>query len=75
MNFRGPIVRVVRWLERLSNVAESRRKVMSPRLPRKTLYVSPAVKGTFLESGKDKAAKGEGRALPVISSAQNTVGL
>ena len=31
--------------------------------------------GTFLELGKDKAAKGEGWALPFISCAQDTVGL
>ena len=29
--------------------------------------------GTFLEVGKDKAAKGEGWAPPFISSAQDTV--
>ena len=32
-------------------------------------------KGTFLKLGKDKAAKGEGWALPFISCAQDTVGL
>ena len=31
--------------------------------------------GTFFELGKDKAAKGEGRAPPYISCAQDTVGL
>ena len=31
--------------------------------------------GTFFELGKDKAAKGEGWALPFISCAQDTVGL
>ena len=31
--------------------------------------------GTFFELGKDKAAKGEGWALPFISCAQYTVGL
>ena len=31
--------------------------------------------GTFFELGKDKAAKGEGWALPFICCAQNTVGL
>ena len=36
----------------------------------------PAQKmGTFFELGKDKAAKGEGWALPFISCAQDTVGL
>ena len=31
--------------------------------------------GTFFELGKEKAAKGEGWALPFISCAQDTVGL
>ena len=31
--------------------------------------------GSFFESGKDKAAKGEGWALPFISCAHDTVGL
>ena len=31
--------------------------------------------GTFFELGKDKAAKGEGWALPFTSCAQDTVGL
>ena len=31
--------------------------------------------GTFFELGKDKAAKGEGWAPPLISCAQDTVGL
>ena len=31
--------------------------------------------GTLFELGKDKAAKGEGWALPFISCAQDTVGL
>ena len=31
--------------------------------------------GTFFELGKDKAVKGEGRAPPFISCAQDTVGL
>ena len=31
--------------------------------------------GTFFELGKDKAAKGEGWALPFISCVQDTVGL
>ena len=31
--------------------------------------------GTFFELGKDKAAKGHGRAPPFISCAQDTVGL
>ena len=39
------------------------------------LSVNPAVNGYFFESGKDKAAKGEGWAWPFISCAQDTVGL
>ena len=40
------------------------------------LFLSTQQKmGTFFELGKDKAAKGEGWALPFISCAQNTVGL
>ena len=31
--------------------------------------------GTFFELGNDRAAKGEGWALPFFSCAQNTVGL
>ena len=39
------------------------------------LSVNPAVNGTFFESGKDKAAKGEGWTPPFIRCAQDTVGL
>ena len=40
------------------------------------LFLSTQQKmGTFFELGKNKAAKGEGWALPFISCAQNTVGL
>ena len=40
-----------------------------------TLSVNPAIMGTFFESGKDKAANGEGWALLFIGCAQDTVGL
>ena len=40
----------------------------------KTLFVSPAVMGTCFESGKVKAAKGEGWVLSFICSAQVTMG-
>ena len=40
------------------------------------LFLSTQQKmGTFFELGKNKAAKGEGWAVPFISCAQNTVGL
>ena len=39
------------------------------------LSVDPAENGYLFELGKDKAAKGEGWALPFISCAQDTVGL
>ena len=40
-----------------------------------TLTIHPAVMGTFVELGKDIAAKGEGWAPPFISCAQDTLGL
>ena len=68
---------VVEWLEQLGYGAESRR--IEARLRHAAtgkLSLSTQQKmGTFIELGKDKAAKGEGWAPPFISCAQDTVGL
>ena len=55
---------VVEWLEQLGYPATGK------------LSLSTQQKmGTFFELGKDKAAKGDGWAPPLISCAQDTVGL
>ena len=71
---------VVEWLERLGFGAESCRKVVSSRLgfamrQLENFLSAQPLHGYFFESGKDKAAKGEGWAPPFISCAQDTVGL
>ena len=72
---------MVEWLEQLDYVAESCRKVVSSRLDFTIvtigkLFVSTQQwMSTFFKLGKAKAAKGEGQAPPVISCAEDTVGL
>ena len=72
---------MVEWLERLNYGAESRRKVESSRLgfAMRRLENFPCQPSSewvlFFESGKDKPAKGEGWPPPLISCAQDTVGL
>ena len=70
---------MVEWLEQLGYGAESRCIEFEVRLRHAVtgkLSLSTQQKmGTFFKLGKDKAAKGEGWALPFISCAQDTEGL
>ena len=72
---------VVEWLEWLGYGAESRRKVASSALGfairrLEICLFQPSSKWVpFFESGKDKAAKGEGWVPPFICCAHGTVGL
>ena len=67
---------MVEWLEQHGYGAEHEFEARLRHAANGKLSLSTQQKmGTFFKLGKDKAAKGEGWALPFISCAQDTVGL